>query len=292
MQAKKTETVFGIIFKRKPANEADVFARILSQNEGLFSIAVKGALRPKSKLNSATLNLSYGEYTVFTNHQGISNLRTTAKTKQFENIFLDLQKNAYALYFLDLADHAFVDYEPVGTTFDLIFSVLNLLNDGTNPDVLLALTQLQMLPVFGVGPELKECLICHKTQGIFDYSIELGGVICSDHFKEVTTRMYLKPKTTALIRTLGLIDVQKVGSINLSPELVKSTLKAIDQIYQQTLDLNLKTRAFIDSLDFIWISFFSVPIWHWCAIIKDVNSALRGLKRLVKRVPIFDEKST
>ena len=43
-------------------------------------------------------------------------------------------------------------------------------------------------------PELSHCVICGKEKGIFDYSIKLGGVICSDHFNVVESRLTSKAK--------------------------------------------------------------------------------------------------
>lgn len=250
MQPKKEKEVTGIIYKRRAANEADVFARILTEKDGLFSIAVKGALKPKSKLNAGTLNFSFGNYKIMTNQTGIATLRATGHVATFDALFSDLKLNAYASYMLDLVDHGFVEYKDVGATYNLVQSCLKNLNGGMNPEVVLALFELQLLPVFGIGPELAQCVICGKTSGTFDYSIDLGGIICSDHFNQVKSRLHLPPKAVALIRTLGLIDVTKLGNISVSEALITAVLKAIDRIYRQTLDLSLKSKAFIDSMHF------------------------------------------
>lgn len=250
MQAKKEKTVTGIIYKRRAANEADVFARILTEKDGLFSIAVKGALKPKSKLNAATLNFSFGDYKIMTNGAGISTLRAPGHVQTFDQLFTDLKLNAYASYMLDLVDHAFVEYEDVGESFTLVRTSLQLLNQTVNPEAVLALFELQMLPIFGVGPQLRECIICGKQQGQFDYSIDLGGVICSDHFNQVPTRLHLSPKAVGLMRTLGLIKIVQLGQISVSAALLREVLNALDRIYRQTLDLNLKTKTFIDSMHF------------------------------------------
>ena len=87
-----------------------------------------------------------------------------------------------------------------------------------------------------------------KEKGIFDYSIKLGGVICSDHFGVVNSRMHLKPKETAVLRTIGLLLTDRLGTIKINRETKKATRKAIDRIYRETIDLNLKTKKFLDEL--------------------------------------------
>ena len=51
--------VQGLIFKRKKYKEADVLAKIMTKDHGIFTIDVIGALIPNSRLGAATLNFSY-----------------------------------------------------------------------------------------------------------------------------------------------------------------------------------------------------------------------------------------
>ena len=41
--------VQGLIFKRKKYKEADVLTKIMTKDHGIFTIDVRGALRPKSR---------------------------------------------------------------------------------------------------------------------------------------------------------------------------------------------------------------------------------------------------
>ncbi|PXZ33376.1 DNA repair protein RecO, partial [Lactobacillus helveticus] len=89
---------------------------------------------------------------------------------------------------------------------------------------------------------------CGKERGVFDYSIKLGGIVCSDHFAKVNSRLHLTPKQTAVLRTIGLLPIERLGNIELNSETKKATRKAIDRIYRETIDLNLKTKKFLDEI--------------------------------------------
>ncbi|WP_276804271.1 DNA repair protein RecO [Lactobacillus hominis] len=240
--------VNGIIFKRKRYKEADVLSKVLTKENGIFTLDVRGALRPKSKLGAATLNFSYGIYTVNTSLRGISGLRTFKNVQQFEKIYLDITKQAYASYILDLVDHAFEEYQEISDVYELVFTALTKINSGFDEEIIKQMIELKMLKYFGVAPKLDSCLVCHKTQGIFDFSLEKGGIVCSDHFNQVPERMHLNPKTVSLIRTLALIDIDRVGKININPTLKNSSKKVIDRMYTRYLDLNLKSKKFLDEL--------------------------------------------
>ena len=73
-------------------------------------------------------------------------------------------------------------------------------------------------------------------------------MICSDHFNVVESRLHLKPKETAILRTIGLLPIERLGTIKVSEESKRATRKAIDRIYRETIDLNLKTKKFLDEL--------------------------------------------
>lgn len=247
---RELKEVQGIIFKRRKYKDTDLIVKIMTKNNGIISLIVKGAMRPKSKLNAATLNFSYGTYVIYTSGHGLSSLRTYKEVKQLDGIYDDLIKNAYTSFILDLIDHAFVEYQPIGKYYDLADFAIHKINEGVDPEIITQIVQMQLLTAFGVQPELRHCLICKKERGVFDYSIKLGGVICSDHFNDVQSRLYLKPKQTALLRTMGLVPIERLGKISLQSETKLATRKAIDRIYGETIDLNLKTKKFLDEMKF------------------------------------------
>lgn len=247
---RELKEVQGIIFKRRKYKDTDLIVKIMTKNNGIISLIVKGAMRPKSKLNAATLNFSYGTYVIYTSGHGLSSLRTYKEVKQLDGIYDDLIKNAYTSFILDLIDHAFVEYQPIGKYYDLADFAIHKINKGVDPEIITQIVQMQLLTAFGVQPELRHCLICKKEQGRFDYSIKLGGVICSDHFNDVQSRLYLKPKQTTLLRTMGLVPIERLGKISLQSETKLATRKAIDRIYGETIDLNLKTKKFLDEMKF------------------------------------------
>ncbi|MDN6759888.1 MAG: DNA repair protein RecO, partial [Lactobacillus sp.] len=125
---------------------------------------------------------------------------------------------------------------------------LKKIDAGVDNEMITQIVQMKMLSSFGVEPELRHCVICGKERGVFDYSIKLGGIVCSDHFAKVNSRLHLTPKQTAVLRTIGLLPIERLGNIELNTETKKATRKAIDRIYRETIDLNLKTKKFLDEI--------------------------------------------
>ncbi|KGG54195.1 DNA repair protein RecO [Lactobacillus sp. wkB10] len=246
--ARQLREVQGIIFKRQKYHEADLLAKIMTEKNGIITLLARGALKSKSKLGASLLNFSYGTYVIYSSGHGLSTLRTYKNVKQFDGLYDDLIKNAYASFILDLIDHAFIEYQDLGRYYDLAKFALQKINFGTDPEMITQIVQMQLLAAYGVEPELRSCVICGEKQGVFDYSIKNGGILCSKHFYADPGRLHLKPKETAVLRTIFLLPFNKLGDIKIKSPTKKATRRAIDRIYQETIDLNLKTKKFLDEL--------------------------------------------
>ena len=72
-------------------------------------------------------------------------------------------------------------------------------------------------------------------------------MVCSDHFRSVS-RLHLSPKATALIRTLALLPISRLGEIQIGEDLKKESRRAIAQIYQATVDLHLPSLRFLNEV--------------------------------------------
>lgn len=246
--ARHLQDVHGLIFHHQRFHEADVLAQMLTKELGFLTVIIHGALKANSRLAGASVNFSSGTFIIMTSGQGLSTLRNVKSSQQLEYLFSDLQASAYASYLLDLTRHAFSEYEPIGAYYDLVMTVLSRLNRGQDPELLTQLVQLQLLPAYGVGPQFAHCVYGPESRGLpFDYSIQAGGVICQRHFNR-TARMHLPAQATALLRTLALVPIQQLGQMQIKAATKEATHKAIDRIYGETLDLDLKSKRFLDEL--------------------------------------------
>lgn len=247
---KQLTEVHGLIYHRQRYREADVLAAMVTEELGFIMALVRGGLRAKSKLASATVNFSKGSYVVLQNGRGLANLRTVRSAEQIAPLFSDLTKNAYASFCLDMTRHAFLEYEPLGRYYQLVMTVLDkIAQEGEEScEIWTQLLQLRLLTAYGVAPNFASCVVGGEKTGTFDYSIGAGGVVCSRHWAQVPGRLHLPAKAVALMRTLALVPVDKLGKIAVSKELSDSTRQAIDRIYVRTVDLNLASKRFLDEL--------------------------------------------
>lgn len=248
--AKQLTEVHGLIYHRQRYREADVLAAMVTKELGFMTVLVRGGLRAKSKLASATVNFSQGSYVVLQNGKGLASLRTVRSAQQIVSLFSDLTKNAYASFCLDLTRHAFLEYEPLGRYYQLLMTVLNKIAAVSEEgcEIWTQLLELRLLAAYGVAPSFARCVVGGEEAGTFDYSIGAGGVVCSRHWAQVSGRLRLSAKAVALMRTLALVPVDQLGKIAVSKALAAESRQAIDRIYARTVDLNLASKRFLDEL--------------------------------------------
>ncbi|MDO4912275.1 MAG: DNA repair protein RecO [Lactobacillus sp.] len=240
-------TITGIIFKRQKYNDSDLILKILTKEQGIISVIAKGVLKPKTKLQSACLTYTAGKFIIIPK-SGLSILKTTKDIWQADSLFSDVEKTSYLAYIFDLIDHAYLDHHPVGEDYNLAKFALTKIAAEIDPEVICWICQLHLLNSFGVGPAWDSCVFCHETTGNFDYSIEAGGLVCQKDWNRVTHRLHLSDKAISLLRTLAKIPLDKIGKINISNALRLETRQAIDRIYRRTVDLNLRSKKFLDEL--------------------------------------------
>ncbi len=239
----------GILLYAKPYKDNDLLIKFLTKQFGKKMFLVRGARKPQFKLRAAILPFSYGLYSGDIKTEGLSYLRDGKRVKNFEAISTDIIKNAYATYIMSLFDLAFHDGQRQSEWYIRILKGLSLINDGFDPQIIANIFEIQLLKAFGVQPDWRNCVVCHRTDLPFDYSEAYGGLLCANHWNLDKYRMHLDQKTIYLLRLFSNVDLNKLNTINVSKTTKQKLRNVIDQIYNRSVGVVPKSKRFIDQLD-------------------------------------------
>lgn len=245
--ARPIEEFQGIVLYRKDYRERDLLVKILTDRFGKKMFLVKGGKRPKNRLASAILPFTYGHY-VGDIRTGLSFINTAKETHHFWQISQDIELNAYASYILGLVDKAFEDETAVDYWFEKVFQALKLIDAGFDPQAITQIIEIQLLRIFGVQPNLESCVICQKTQQPFDYSEAYGGLLCAQHWHLDPNRFHASQRAIYFLRLFSAVDLMKINSIQIKPDTKAELKKIIDQIYQDTVGVYVKSKKFLDEM--------------------------------------------
>lgn len=244
-QIEETE---GIILSVRNYRENDRLVKIFTDRFGKRMFFVKGTRRPNSPLKSAIVPFTKGSYIIDFRKEGLCFIRDAKDLTHFQSMQNDIFLNAYATYCLNLADAALEDNVTDSALFQKLERVLTEIDEGTDPEIIVNIFEVQLLDYFGVAPEWRGCRICGTTDGTFDYSGIHGGLLCKDHWELDKNRYHADQKALYFLRLFSIVSFDKIGTISIKDENKREIRRLIDMIYDETVGIKLKSKRFIDQM--------------------------------------------
>lgn len=248
-QRHKVTDFHGIIMYRKDYQERDLLVKMLTLEHGKKMFFVRGAKKRGFKLTGDILPFTYGHYVGDIREEGLSYVNASKTTEHFSHISEDIFKNAYATYIMSLLDFAFPDSEPIPEWYDKLQTGMGLIDQGLDAAVIANIFEVQLLPAFGVQPELRGCVICGESKPPLDYSESYGGLLCPRHYHMDPRRLHLDQRTVFYLRQFSVLDLATLNSITVKTETKKHLRRFLDQIYNDTVGVHPKSKRFIDQMN-------------------------------------------
>lgn len=246
--AQTSTNFFGIVVRRQRYKERDALVTILTRDYGFKTFLVRGTQTAKSKISGSVITFSYGEYSGIIKEDGLSYLNSASDIKQFDEIVQDIELNAYATFLFDLYHEAFIDDPVSDTWYRMLFKALLYIENGYDAQIIVNIMQMKLLVAFGVSPNMDSCVIGGETEGVFDFSVLLGGIICSKHFDNDIHRLHIPKRIVYFLRLFSKISFDQVGKIEIKENNKDLIQHAIDAIYLGTVGYYPKSKTFIDKM--------------------------------------------
>lgn len=237
----------GIVIRRTDYGENNKIITIYTREWGKIGVMARGANKPNSRLSSVTQLFYYGYFLVQTS-SGLGSLSQGESIESFRHIREDIISTAYASYIIELLDKATDDRKSNPYLFELLYQMLNYINEGYDPEVLTSIFEMKMLSVLGIPPVLDRCVSCNQTEGEFSFSVKEGGFLCHRCKDRDRYRIPTSPTTVKLLRLFYYFDLSRLGSISLKPETKKELKLIIESYYDEYSGLHLKSKKFLQQM--------------------------------------------
>lgn len=239
---------FGIVVRRQRYKERDALVTILTKEYGFRTFLVRSTQNSKSKISGSVITFSYGEYSGVVRNDGLSYLNSASNIKQFDEIVQDIELNAYATFLFDLYHEAFIDDPVPDKWYRELFKALLYIDNGYDAQIIVNIMQMKLLDAFGVKPNMDSCVVGGETEGNFDFSVLLGGIICSKHFDDDIHRLHIPKQVIYFLCLFSKINLDQVGKIEIKENNKDLIQHAIDAIYLGTVGYYPKSKTFIDKM--------------------------------------------
>lgn len=251
MVVQRNQKFQGLVLRNQDYHENDQLVWLLTDQFGIVTFLARGVKQARSKQRGLVLPFTYGQYQGTINESGFSYLSDALQLHQLQTVAQDIELNAYVTYQNDLILRAFSGQKVSLAWYRQILAAQKLIDQQLDPEIITNVLELQLLKPFGVAPNLTSCVVGGERQGTFDYSLSLGGILCSRHWAQDQHRLHLVPKVVAYLRFLAQLDLQKVGKIQVSDSIKAQLRKTLDLIYQDNVGVYPKSKKFLEQM-FRW----------------------------------------
>ncbi|WP_201713529.1 DNA repair protein RecO [Rossellomorea arthrocnemi] len=238
----------GIVIRTNHYGESNKIVTIYSREFGKIGLMARGAKKPNSRLSAISQLFTYG-YFLFIKGSGLGTLQQGEMAESLRHVREDLFKTAYATYIVDLLDKATEDRKPNPFLFELLYKTLHYLNEDYDPEILMHIFEMKMLPVLGLYPTLNGCAVCGESDGEFAFSFKENGFICHRCLSEDPHHLPISQGTVKLLRVFYYFDLNRLGNISVKDETKHQLKRVIRTYYDENSGLTLKSRRFLDQMD-------------------------------------------
>lgn len=246
-------TVKGLVLRETPYGENDKFIDILTAENGIMEIAVKGARKINSKSGSATQLFAYSTFCV--NSRGDRYyLNSTEPIKIFYDLRLDIEKLSLASYFSELVRYSVTSQQPTEEVLRLFLNTLHFLTNGERSIALLkSIFELRFMSEIGMMPDLVACSRCLAYEKEKMYlNVSSGKLLCSDCVSEEETinpdLMMMSKSLLYTVRFIILTDFERIFSFSLKGETLQQLNELSERFVLTQLDRKFPTLDFYKSM--------------------------------------------
>lgn len=238
-----------IILKHRDQGEADRVLTVMTPDLGKRTLLARGVRRPASR--------KAGHLEPFTHVQLlIARGRSWDLVTQADTVYAfrvlreDLERTAYAFYFVELVDAFAQEEDEHRDIFDLLLQALHLLEHTGRPALLARWFELALLRLSGYQPALFRCVECGEPlQPVTNYlAVARGGVLCPRHGEGQPEAEALDAGALKILRYLQTQPAEVALRLDLAPARHRQIERLLAGYIRFVLERRLHTPAFIHLL--------------------------------------------
>lgn len=236
----------GIVLTNTDYKEQAVLVTVLT-NEGLENFIIKGAKKISSGtrlLSNVLTKISFS----CTQTEGLNTITEGICLDSFVTIKNNINKMAVVYPIIEKILTFANQVTDNKVFYSFVVSVLDMLSTNIIEEVVLALFEIKLTFLIGIGPEVKRCLKCGRLieNGVF--SVYNGGCFCENCKNGVSFELdELETKVFILLYLVKIKMVDKNFEIVVKDD-VKKILSIVDLYYQKHLDFTSKAKKVMRSI--------------------------------------------
>lgn len=239
----------GLVYKAIDYGESNEIVYVLTEKSGKMTMIARGSKKPRSRFRAVTEPFTLGEFICY--RSSPSSIPTLSQAELLDanyELRMDLLKQAYASYWLEMMDKILPEGEANPYLYRLLTGAIDQLKLGKDPEILTRMIELYMLQLAGYRPVLNQCVQCRRKEGLVKFSLRWGGVLCDTCQAQDPHAMDIAPGTIHVLALLQRIPPDRLGQVRVKPETKEQMETLLHAFMEQQLEYTFKSKAILDQL--------------------------------------------
>ncbi len=242
-------TVKGIVLREYAVGENGKFIDILTQENGVISLTVRGARKINGKSGSSTQLFAYSEF-CYSENGDYRILNSSEPIRIFYKLRNSLTKISLASYFAEVVRFC-AEPQPDNDILRLFLNTLHFLeNDLRDEKMLKAIFELRLMSEIGFMPDVTICQKCgaFEPHELF-FSIRESCFYCKDCFSGNPDEWYkINISVLSAMRHILLTDFNRLYNFRTSENTMNTLSDVAEKYLLFRLERNFRTLSFYKSL--------------------------------------------
>ena len=247
-------TVMGLVIAERNYGENDRFIDILTAEQGVVEICVKGARKLTGKNNASTQLFAYAKF-CFSRRNDKYYLNSSELIRVFYKLRLDIKKLALAEYFVEISRYCVTSGQTAKDIMSLLLNSLHFLSeDMRSCEFLKSVFEMRFMSEIGMLPQLIGCRDCYKYEAeeMF-FMADRACLLCGEHFysRDFEENYYHIRLTGTVLHTLRFIclsDMKRLFNFRIGDESLKLLNEITEKYILTRLSRGFKTLDFYKQL--------------------------------------------
>ena len=240
--------VNGMVLSATPVGDYDKRIVLLTKERGKITAFAKGARRPKSSLLAGTRPFVFGEFTVYEGKSAY-NIISVEIRNFFDELVHDLEGACYGFYFLELADYYGRENVDAADMLNLLYqSFRALINPNIDNQLIRRIFELKIMTQNGEYPEMFECIVCHKKDNIFHYSMQSSGCVCLNCIDKRAGIIKISESVRYTFQYVISSDIAKLYTFVVTPDVMREFSTIMDRHMRQYIDKEFKSLQLLKGI--------------------------------------------
>ena len=247
MTIRRTEA---IVLRTRDFSETSLIVSFYTRELGKINGLAKGIKTRRKKYNGYLQPFTYNDIVFYEKvHGGLCIISQCDLRDFFPVIREDLQKIAYASYFIELVDKATPVQDKNIEIFNLLLNSLGLLavEDARK---ICCIFEIKLLDLIGLMPAITDCVHCGSViRGEARFSHSLGGTLCRRCFYKDCKSSPMLKGTIATIAYIDKMDYSQIPRLRLNYAVEQNLREILNLLLGFHLGSRLKSLEFLEKIN-------------------------------------------